>query len=44
MKLRLKKLPGPSDVSLELIAASRDVGIQVMAEKCQSPKWIRKAS
>ena len=30
------KTPVPSDVSLELIAASRGVGIQVMAEICQS--------
>ena len=28
------KAPGPSEVSLELIAASRGVGIQVMAEIC----------
>ena len=31
--------PGPSDVSLELIAASGGVGIQVMAKI-----WIRNAS
>ena len=29
------KVPGPSDVSLELIAASGGVGIQVMTEICQ---------
>ena len=28
------KAPGPSNVSLELIAASRVVGINVMAEVC----------
>ena len=36
--------PGPSEVSLELIAASRGVGIHVMAEICQSPRWIWNAS
>ena len=30
---------GPSEVSLELIAASRGVEIQVMAETYQSPRW-----
>ena len=29
------KSPGPSEVSLELIAASGGVGIQVIAEICQ---------
>ena len=29
------RAPGPSEVSLELIAASGEVGIQVMAEICQ---------
>ena len=29
------KAPGPPQVSLELIAASGEVGIQVMAEICQ---------
>ena len=33
MKTRIS--PGHSEVSLELIAASRGVGIQVMAEICQ---------
>ena len=28
------KAPGPSEVSLELIVASRGLGIQVMAEIC----------
>ena len=31
------KAPGPSEVSLYLIAASNEVGIQVMVEICQSP-------
>ena len=34
-KMKTGKAPGPSEVWLELIAASRGVGIQVMAEKCQ---------
>ena len=29
------KAPGPSEVSLDLIAASRGVGIHVMVETCQ---------
>ena len=29
-----------SEVSLEMIAASRSVGIHVMAEICQSARWI----
>ena len=33
-EMRTGKAPGPSDVSLELIAASRGVGIQVMANIC----------
>ena len=43
-KMKTGKAHGPSDVSLELIAASGRVGIQVMAEICQSPRWIRNAS
>ena len=35
-KMKTGKVPGPSDVSLELIAASKGVGIQVMAEVCQN--------
>ena len=35
---------GPSNVSLELIAASREAGIQVMAEIHQMPRWIWNAS
>ena len=34
------KAPGPSEVSLELIAASGGVGSLFMAEICQSPRWI----
>ena len=41
---KIGKVPGHSDVSLELIAASGGVGIQVMAEICQSPRWICHAS
>ena len=35
-EMKTRKAPGPSEVSLELIAASRGIGIQVMAEICQS--------
>ena len=34
-EMKIAKAPGPSEVSLELIAASGGVGIQVMAEICQ---------
>ena len=33
-EMKTGKAPGPSEVSLELIADSGDVGIQVMAEIC----------
>ena len=33
--MKTGKAPVPTEVSLELIAASRGVGIQVMAEICQ---------
>ena len=33
--MKTGKAPGPSEVSLELIAASGGVGFQVMAETCQ---------
>ena len=33
-EMKTGKAPGPSEVSLELIAASREVGIQLMAEIC----------
>ena len=33
--MKTGKAPGPSEVSLRLIAASGGVGIQVMAEICQ---------
>ena len=35
--MKTGKAPGPSEVSLELIAASGVVGIQVVAEICQ---WV----
>ena len=34
-EMKTGKAPGPSEVSLELIASSGGVGIQVMAEICQ---------
>ena len=34
------KCPGPSDVSLDLIAASEEVGIQAKTEIYYSSKWI----
>ena len=34
-EIKTGKAPGPSEVSLELIAASWLLGIQVMAEICQ---------
>ena len=37
-EMKTRKNPGLSDVSLELIAASWDVEIQVMAEVC--PKLV----
>ena len=33
--MKTGKVPGPSEVSLELIAASGGVGIQMMAEICR---------
>ena len=33
--MKTEKAAGPSDISLELVAASREVGIKVMAELCQ---------
>ena len=36
-EMKTGKDPGPSEVSLELIASSGGVGIQVIAEICQSP-------
>ena len=38
-EIKIGKVPGPSELSLELIAASWGVGIQVKAEKFQSPRW-----
>ena len=42
--MKTGKGPGPSVVSSELIAATGDIRIQVMAEICQSPRWIWNAS
>ena len=42
--MKTRKAPGPSEVSLELIAASEGLGIQVMAEICHSPRWILNAN
>ena len=42
--MKAGKVLGPSDVSLELIAASGEMGIQVMAEMCHSPRLIGNAS
>ena len=42
--MKTGKAPGHSQVSLELTAANMEVGIQVMAEICQSPRWIWNAS
>ena len=39
-EMKTGKGHGPSEVSLELVAASGGIGIQVMAEICQSPRWI----
>ena len=38
--MKTGKAPGPSEVSLELIAAGEGVGIQVMDKICQSRRWI----
>ena len=43
-EMKTGKAPGPSKVSLELIAVSGGVGTQVMAEICQSPRWIWNAN
>ena len=43
-EIKTGKAPGPSEESLELIAARGGVGIQVMAEICQSPRCIWNAS
>ena len=42
--MKTGKDPGPSQVSLDSIAASVRVGIQLMYEICQSPRWIWNAS
>ena len=38
-EMKTEKAPEPSDVPLELIAASGEVEIQVTVEICQSPRW-----
>ena len=38
--MKIEKAPEPLEVSLELIAASWGVCIQMMTEICQSPRWI----
>ena len=43
-EMKTGRAPGSSEVSLDLIAASGGVGIQVMAEIYQSPSWIWNAS
>ena len=43
-EMQTGKSPEPSEISIELIAASRGVGIQVMAEICQRTRCIRNAS
>ena len=42
--MKIVKYHGPLEVSLNVIAASRGVGIQVMTEICQSIRWILNAS
>ena len=41
-EMKTEKAPACSEVLLDFIAASRGVGIQVMAEIC--PRWIWNAS
>ena len=43
-EMKRGKACGPPDVSLDLIAASMRVRIQVIAEICHSPRWIWNAS
>ena len=43
-QMKTGKAFGPSEVSLELIAASGGVGSQVTAKICQSPRWTWNAS
>ena len=38
--MKTGKALGPSEVSLELITASRGVGILVMVELSECPRWI----
>ena len=39
-EMKTGKAPGPTVVSLELIAASMAIGLEVMAEILQSPRWL----
>ena len=43
-EMKTGKAAGPSEVSLEMIAASRRVEIQVQTEICHSPIWFCNAS
>ena len=43
-EMKTGKSPGPSEVSLELIADREGVGIQLMAEMSESPRWTWNAS
>ena len=39
-EMKTGKAPGPSKVSLEMVASGGGVGIQVMVEMSESPRWI----
>ena len=39
-EIKTGKTPEPLVLSLKLISVSREVGIQVTAEICLSPRWI----
>ena len=43
-EMKTGKAPGPLEVSLDFIDAIGGVGIQLIAEICQSPRWIWNAS
>ena len=43
-EIKTGKDPGPPQVSQKLIVACKVIGIQVMAETSQSPRWIWNAS
>ena len=42
--MKTGKAPVHSDISLQLIAASKEAGIDAMAVLCQSSTWIGNAS